>query len=278
MSAPAAGGGTGGAVEEAALIALPPVTPSVRVPYGTLPSQVIDVYLPADGAVSKVVTLLHGGYWRQRYDRRHLSPLAAELARRGMLVALAEYRRIGGGGGWPATFEDVREVLARTPELVRELVPGRSRVGPPHWTLLGHSAGGQLALWAASLERAEPRPADWRVGRVVAVAPVADLGRAHQLGLSAGAVAALLGGADRVSRLLPLTDPIRRTPVPCPVTLLHGTADAEVPMELSRRYLAANQTAGGRTVLRALPGVGHYAPVTPGTPAAEALYEALRPA
>ncbi|MFF8814278.1 alpha/beta hydrolase family protein [Streptomyces pactum] len=293
--------------EEAAFFALAAVPPDATVAYGSHPDQVVDLYLPpgdvdpgrrggADGAPAPVVLLLHGGFWRQAFDRLHLTPCAAALARAGVPVALAEYRRVGGAGGWPQTFEDVaaaRDAVRRHP-----VAAGRPLV------VAGHSAGGHLALWLAATGAA---PGD----RVVAVAPVADLARAHELGLSQGAVAALLGGPERVAGLLARTDPVRLPPAPVPVTVLHGTADPDVPVELSRRYVAAvtarADTAAGaagarpdaaagarsgaapdgrpgtavapsgvRPVLRELPGAGHFVALTPGTGPFRELLDAIR--
>lgn len=247
--------------EEAALLGLAPVAPDRTVAYGPHPDQLVDLYLPrADGGARTApagpqVVLLHGGFWRAAYDRRHLSPLAAALAARGLPVALAEYRRVGAGGGAPATFEDVAAGLAAA---VREL-PGE---GAP--VLAGHSAGGHLALLAA----ARPGAA---VSRVLAVSPVADLARAHALGLSGGAVAELLGDGPGLTERLAAADPVRRPPAGVPVTILHGTDDGDVPLELSRRY-AAHRPG---TELHELPGVGHYAPVTPGSPSCHTLFRHL---
>jgi acetyl esterase/lipase len=229
-----------------ALLACEPVGPDRTERYGEHPSQVVDRY---EGPGPRV-TVLHGGFWREEYDRTHLYPFAGALARAGHAVDLVEYRRVGGGGGWPATAEDVDAAL--------DLLGG-----PPH-VLLGHSAGGQLALWAAwRRERAAN-------ARVLAVAPVADLRRAHELGLSAGAVAGFLGGPGAVGALLPEADPMRLFPR-VPVEILHGTADRDVPVELSRRYAG---DWGAR--LHLLPGTGHFAPLTPGTPAFAVLLNALR--
>jgi len=232
--------------EESALLALKPVPPDRTVSYGQHPSQVVDFY--GDGASGPRVTVLHGGFWREAYDRSHLSPFATALAAQGMVVELVEYRRTGGGGGWPVTAQDVAAAL--------ELL------GPPD-VLLGHSAGGQLALWAAS-ER--ERAAD----RVVVVSPVADMERAHRLRLGNGVVSEFLGGEGMVRERLPEADPMRLLPR-VPVEILHGTADEVVPPELSRRY--ANDWG---TRLHLLPGVGHYAPFMPGTPAFGVLVDALK--
>ncbi|MFF7725971.1 alpha/beta hydrolase [Streptomyces sp. NPDC008001] len=246
--------------DEDALFGLAYVPPDTTVSYGPHPSQVVDFHLPAEPAGVRV-TLLHGGFWREAYDRRHLAPLAAALAAHGAEVALAEYRRVGGdgGGGWPQTYEDVVRAI------------GVRHGSPPRHVLVGHSAGGHLALCAAS----EDTGAD----AVVAVAPVADLARARELGLSGGAVDEFLGGSPHPRprpyshpHPYPDADPVLRPPARVPVTVLHGTADPDVPLELSRSYVAA---AGSNASLRVLPGTGHYAAVTPGTVAFGTLLTAL---
>ncbi|POX42158.1 alpha/beta hydrolase [Streptomyces sp. Ru73] len=291
--------------EEAALLACAPVAPDDSVTYGSHPDQVVDLYRPPGGAPvppaghgpAPLVVLLHGGFWRVAYDRTHLSPLAAALARSGLQVALAEYRRAGGGGGLPESFNDVTDAVRIA---AAEAAPGTPVI------VAGHSAGGHLALWTA----ARPGPA----AAAVAIAPVADLARAHALRLSNGAVEEFLtGGTAAPGTPAALTDRIAavdpvRLPPRVPVTILHGTADPDVPVELSRRY--AEQHGGARSdageyglarggadrgahergvpqaaepgvphqppvVLRELPGMGHYAAATPGTPAYEALREAL---
>ncbi|MCZ7415351.1 MULTISPECIES: alpha/beta hydrolase [unclassified Streptomyces] len=232
--------------EERDLLGLAPVAPDASERYGGHPSQVVDLYGPRTGPR---VTVLHGGFWRERYDRGHLTPFAAALARHGFAVELVEYRRVGGDGGWPASVEDVEAAL--------------EYLGGPPAALVGHSAGGHLALCAAARR-------EHAADRVLAVAAVADLARAHDLGLSAGAVAELLGGQPNVRRLLEEADPMRLLPR-VPVELLHGTEDAEVPVELSRRY-AGNW--GAR--LHLLPGVGHYAPFHPDKPAFGVLLDMIR--
>ncbi|MEU5213593.1 alpha/beta hydrolase [Streptomyces sp. NPDC020742] len=253
--------------EETALLGLAPVAPDRTVAYGPHPDQIVDLYgtWAAPGAGAAVpgppVVLLHGGFWRAAYDRRHLSPLAAALAGRGLPVALAEYRRVGAGGGAPQTFDDVAAAIGAA----TAAAGGQPAAGGV--VLVGHSAGGHLALLAAA------RPGT-PVARVVAVSPVADLARAHELGLSDGAVAALLGGGPGFADRLAAADPARRPPAGVPVTILHGTDDPDVPIGLSRRYAAG---CPATTELRELPGVGHYAPVTPGTASCDALCALLCP-
>ncbi|MEV5237781.1 prolyl oligopeptidase family serine peptidase [Streptomyces cinnamoneus] len=218
----------------------------MRIAYGPHPSQVVDVHAPAPGTARGTrVTLLHGGFWREAYDRHHLAPLAAALAGQGLEVALAEYRRVGGGGGWPETFDDVVRAIGTA---------RRSAAAPARHVVVGHSAGGHLALWAASA-------AATGVDRVIALAPVADLARARALGLSGNAVAALVAPEQEH-----LADPLRLPPPRVPVGIVHGTDDEDVPVDLSRAYAAAARAAGAAVDLTVLAGAGHYGLITPGTP------------
>jgi acetyl esterase/lipase len=207
--------------------------------YGTHPDQTAE-WWPGG---PRCAVLLHGGFWRQRYDRRHLRPLAGALAAAGAAVVLPEFRRSGGAGGWPSTFDDVRELVARLP----------TDVDAEDVVLVGHSAGGQLALWAAA-----SRARDGLAG-VVGLAPVADLGEAHRLGLDGDAVEALMGGSPvAVPGRYAASDPVTLPDPPCPVTLLHDPEDSLVPVELSRRYVRRHPGARLLAV-----GGGHFGVIDP---------------
>ncbi len=203
--------------------------------YGPHPSQVAELFEP-EGEPRGVAALLHGGFWRAAYTREFMAPLAVDLARRGYDVWNVEYRRVGAGGGVPETLEDVEAA-------VRTLCPGALAVG--------HSAGGQLALWLAGTGG---------VSAAVSLAGVCDLGEAIRLGIGSGAAADFLGDGD-----LALADPMRRLPVSVPQVLAHGMEDDVVPVELSRRYADA---AGCELI--ELPGVGHFELIDPRTGAWEA--------
>ncbi|MDP9444565.1 MAG: alpha/beta hydrolase [Actinomycetota bacterium] len=235
--------------------------PDAVVRYGDHPEHLLDVHLPvrrvdAGDAPAHVVVLLHGGFWRQRYDRTHTRPMAQGLAAAGYVVVTPEYRRSGGAGGWPRTFDDVATALQALPR-VTEVVPGGTLAGRPP-VLVGHSAGGHLALWAAL------RPGAPRVRRVVALAPVADLYQAHARRLGADAVTALMGGdpaelpdayaAADAARLL-------RRPIPAAVSVivLHGDRDRQVPLEMSRALAAASPGVD----LIELAGAEHFGLIDP---------------
>ena len=233
-----------------AVLDRPAPPPDATVRYGAGPEQVAD--LRAGGEEQRpLLIVVHGGFWRAAWDRTHTGPLAADLAARGYPVAQVEYRRTGQpGGGWPGTFDDLTAAVAALPALA-QAAGLRVAPGPP--VLLGHSAGGHLALWYAQSGAPAPRA-------VLALAPVADLETAYQMDLDEGAVAALLdGGPQERPERYRRADPMLLPAPNCPVTVVHGDADAQVPVELSRRYAA--RTARAR--LAELPGVNHFAVIDP---------------
>ncbi|MGM0930285.1 MAG: alpha/beta hydrolase [Actinomycetota bacterium] len=266
-----------------------------RHSYGPDPSQYAELYVPARRRYAAVVVLIHGGYWRAAYGAELARPLAADLAGRGWICWNVEYRRAGNGGGWPETFDDV---AAGVDQLA--ITAQRLGLAADHVVGLGHSAGGQLAVWAAGRGRL---PAGIPGLRVPGAAPrvefdavlsqsgVLDLARAHELGLSGGAVENLLGGprdaavagaatspgiggeATGAEGIGPagldpyrLADPMRNLPLPVPVYSFHADQDADVPRELSERYVAAAQAAGGEAELIIVPG-DHFDLINPASEA-----------
>ncbi|NJC68971.1 alpha/beta hydrolase [Planosporangium thailandense] len=234
--------------------------PDFTVRYGTHPDQVADVRLPADEPTGPLIIFIHGGFWKAEYDRKHVGPLAVDLAARGYPVVTIEFRRIGQeGGGWPGTFDDAAAAVDRVPGLVADALAARGR-GVPDLArpiLAGHSAGGHLALWYAGRATAPVRG-------VLALAPVADLVLAHRLRLDDDAVAALLGGGpDEVPDRYEVADPVRSLPSGVPVAVVHGTEDDRVPVEVSRSYVTAARAAGDVPTVVELPGTEHFAVIDP---------------
>ncbi|WP_326561803.1 alpha/beta hydrolase family protein [Micromonospora sp. NBC_01796] len=245
--------------------------PDATVRYGDGPDQLADVRLPAvlGGPARPLVVVIHGGFWRDEYDRAHVSPLAADLAARGYPVAQLEFRRTGqAGGGWPGTLDDVSAGVSALPGLVGEVLAAAGReaaVGAP--ILLGHSAGGHLALYCA-------RRVPERVGGVLALAPVSDLAEAYRLDLDGGAVAALLGGGpEEFPDRYAAADPHQHVPLQSPTVVIHGGLDRQVPPPMSRRYAAA---AGANCQLIELPDCEHFGLIDPESAAWPTVTAALR--
>ena len=241
----------------------------IRYGYGPDPSQYAQLYLPAESRRA-VVVIVHGGYWRAHYTAELGQPAALDLAARGWACWNLEYRRAGNGGGWPGTFEDVAAGIdalagaAAEHGLALDAVVG-----------LGHSAGGQLAAWAAGRGGlpAGSAGADPAVPltAVLSQAGVLDLRRAWELGLSDQAVRNFLGcGPEDEPNRFALADPMCRLPLPVPVYAFHSRQDEAVPFELSEHYVAAARAAGGRAELVPVPG-SHMDLIDPASPAFESV-------
>ncbi len=253
-----------------AVLTRPAPAPDATVAYGDHPDQIADLRRPAgNGPARRLVIVVHGGFWRAEYDRRHTGPLAAALAALGHPVAQVEYRRTGQpGGGWPGTLSDVLTGVSELPRLAAGALPGEVSLDAP--LLVGHSAGGHLALYVAAV-------APDAVGGVLALAPVADLAEAYRLDLDSGAVSALLGGgpADVPDRYA-ACDPRSLVPIPARTVVVHGVLDEQVPVAMSRDFVAAGRAAGGDVRLVELPTCEHFALIDPASAAWPEVSTALR--
>jgi acetyl esterase/lipase len=249
-----------------------------RYGYGEDPSQFADLYLPAGQRPGPVVVIIHGGYWRSTYGAELGEPLAVDLAGRGYACWNLEYRRAGNGGGWPQTFEDVSAGIDLLAAAAEEHGLDLGSV-----TALGHSAGGHLAVWAAGragLPQGVPGSGAPKVPltAVVSQSGVLNLAQAHELGLSDGAVENLLGAPISADpERYRLADPMTAVPLAVPVYALHGEEDSNVPLSQSESYVAAAAAAGADAELVLIPG-DHFAMITPGTSAWEAVVAAVEKA
>ncbi|MFD8591978.1 alpha/beta hydrolase [Streptomyces sp. NPDC059637] len=273
------------AEEEASAFAHPPAAPDATVRYGDHPDQVVDLWAPGGRAVpapAPLVVLVHGGAWREPYDRLHVSPVAAFLAGRGLAVASVEYRRTDGAeakGGWPHTLDDVAAAVDAIPGLVEKALPGAADTG--RTVLAGHSAGGQLVLWAASRHRL-PAGSRWHraspppgLRGVVGLAPIAHFDSAVTLSVCNDAVTEFLGGPDLAPGRLPLTDPARILPAGVPVTLVHGRDDVDVPLSVSEAYVRAAAAVGEEPRLTVLEDTGHFPLIDPSADACSTVAEEI---
>ncbi|MFG2777653.1 alpha/beta hydrolase family protein [Streptomyces prunicolor] len=277
--------------EEESAFSHPAVDPDSTAAYGDHPDQVIDFYAPRGerlpGEAPPLVVVLHGGAWRAPYDRRHITPFADFLARRGFAVANVEYRRgaslpTQGGtspvaGRWPDTFDDVAAALDALPALVREALP---QADPRRTVITGHSAGGHLALWAAA-RHVLPKDAPWRTDApaalrgVIALAPIADFTVAERLAVCDGAAAQLLGGEAKFAERLPYADPTLLLPTGIATTLVQGRADIVVPQAVAESYADAAAKSGEVVGLTLLEDVGHFPLIDPAADACAVVAEEI---
>ena len=214
----------------------PPPPADARLAYGLEPLQFGDLRLPR-GTSPPLAVVLHGGYWKATYNLIHTGHMCRALTEAGIATWNVEYRSVGvPDGTWPAAGKDVSLAV----EYVRKLAVDHERV-----VLVGHSAGGQLALWAAKQTRLP----------VVALAPVSDLRDAASRRGPDSAPARFMAPEHFAKG-----SPLELLPLGARQIVIHGTADDEVPFATSERYVAA---AGGEAELVALEGAGHFEPIDP---------------
>jgi acetyl esterase/lipase len=226
--------------------------------YGDGRSQLGELFFPARTDPAPVAVVIHGGFWRDAYDRSLMDGLCCDLASAGWAAWNLEYRRLGGGGGWPQTFEDVAAGIDYLDRLVEDL----SVV-----VTIGHSAGGHLALWVAT--RPDPRV---RVTHAVAQAGVVDLVEAARLGLSRGVAEELLGGSpSEVPERYERASPAARLPLGVPQLLVHGDRDDIVPAQMSRAYASRAAAAGDDVELVVHEELGHFEHLDPRSAAWESV-------
>lgn len=241
-----------------------PPAADLQIAYGDGPEQFGELWLPVGAGPHPCVINIHGGYWRAKYDRSHANHLCRSLAHEGIAVWNLEYRRIGNAGGaWPGTFQDVARGAAHLFAVASHHAINSDRV-----VAMGHSAGGHLAAWLASVANvpanSEVAAAPLPIKAVVATGALFDLRRGWELQLSEGVVGDLLGGspADVPERYFACS-PIELVPPAVPVTLIHGERDDIVPIAFSHDYAAAVLSAGGDATVLALPEADHFDVIDP---------------
>ena len=243
--------------------------PNEVVPYGAGEHQFAEYWHPGTSEPALVI-LIHGGCWSNEYGLDHIRALASKLKGSGYAVWSTEYRRVGdAGGGWPGTFEDIADSLNYTDKL--------SNINQHAKFVVGHSAGGHLALWVAAaghlpLESPLGKRIKTQIQGAIGLAPIADLA-AYSLGDNSCEVVTekLMGGsaidlAERYalgspSALLPSIDSI----------LIHGEGDTIVNISQSQRYAASSSRAS----IIPLKGLGHFDMINPEGPVFDRIIEAL---
>jgi acetyl esterase/lipase len=228
-----------------------PPKPDARMAYGGDKNQFIDLRLPQPTGPHSLAIVIHGGFWRAKYDLEYAGHLCAALTAKGIATANLEYRRVGNpGGGWPGTFADVRAAYHFLMQNAR-----RYSFDPKRVTVIGHSAGAQLALCLAAHEPA--------IGSVISLAGVVDLQRAYALHLSNDAVVEFLGGTPtEVKDHYREADPMKLS-IQARQWLVHGSADDVVPPSFSRDYATAKRKAKEDVRLLEIAGAGHFDVVDP---------------
>jgi pimeloyl-ACP methyl ester carboxylesterase len=200
------------------------------IKYGDDGDQILEFYGEQNSEESTLV-LIHGGYWRNLFDREHMRPLAVALARAGYSVVLPEFRRVAGN-----------------PDMtLRDLAFALSTLADQKLTLIGYSSGGHLALLLA-----DKFPT---VSQVIGLAPVTDLLESQRRELGRGAVTEWLGAsADEHPEL----DPMVRPPIKAETIFIQGDSDERVPLDITESYISAMAAHGKKIELHILEATSHF--------------------
>jgi acetyl esterase/lipase len=249
-----------------------------RIFYGADPSQFGDLRLPGGPGPHPVVIVIHGGFWYDRYGLNLMDEMSEDLTNRGLATWNIEYRRVGQmGGGWPGTLQDVANAIDHLRIIAQQFPLDLSKV-----LVIGHSAGGHLALWAAARHRfsfeastdspQHPLP----IHGAVSLAGVSDLRLMWEVRQTDSPVVDFLAGTPtQVPERYALASPIEHLPTGIPQILIHGTQDDRVPLQISQRYAEQANNVGDPVTLVVLPDVEHFKVIQPGSEAWPAVVKAL---
>ncbi|WON77710.1 alpha/beta hydrolase [Serratia sp. UGAL515B_01] len=237
-----------------------------KIAYGEDPNQYGELYLPKEQAKGLVV-MIHGGYYQPQYTLSYLEPATLDLVARGYAVWSIEYRRMTQGGGWKTTSQDILAAINHIDD-----ISAQYRL-PKNIVLVGHSVGGQFALWAASRAK---QPSDTfgmlkpKISGVVSIAGVSDLlllDKGHRSAQRDTPITQFIGAdPTEASDILKKISPIELLPLGIKQILIHGDMDISVPVGVSYLYRDKAVAAGDDVTLVVLPLADHFTLLDPALP------------
>ena len=232
-----------------------PPPADARLVYGGDPNQFLDLRRPQTDPPHPLAINIHGGFWRAKYDLTHAGHLCAAFTAKGIATANLEYRRVGNeSGAWPNSLADIRAAY----QFLRQNAQ-RQGFDTQKIMVIGHSAGGQLALCLAAHEPS--------ITRAISLAGVVDLQRAYRLHLGNDAVVEFMRGTPaEVPDHYHEADPMQLS-IRAGQWIIHGAADDIVPPAFSREYVAAKLSRSGSEKedvhLLELAGADHFDLIDP---------------
>ena len=256
------------------------MTEQFHIPYGDHLSQFGVLRRPTLSGLSPVVITIHGGFWQSKYGLEENTPLDEDLTRRGYATWNIEYRRMGEvGGGWTGTFDDIINAVNHLNQLKERFQLDLSRV-----IVLGHSAGGHLALWLASQINKDKMSGIKNtllipIQSVISLAGVTDLRQMWKIHEDKGMISpvtSFIGGSPQeVSERYSLASPIELLPLNIEQILIHGELDRHVPVNLSVDYHRRAIELGDKVSLVVLPEAEHFMIIDPSSSAWQSVVNSL---
>lgn len=245
-----------------------------RISYGGDENQFGDLRLPEGNGPFPVAIVIHGGFWRAKFELEHMNKLAEALTALGIATWNIEYRRVGQtGGGWPGTFQDSSHAV----DFLRTLVNAYP-IDLDQVITIGHSAGGHLALWLAARHKLPQNSIlknsnhPLRLKGAISLAGVSDLELMHDIhkwkesitGVHDNPTEDFIGGmpVDLQSRYAE-GSPIALLPIGVPLVLIHGSLDVNVPVGVSEHFVKAAMAAGDSVVFKSISTAEHFKLIDP---------------
>ena len=249
------------------IAAMPLPEAGKRLPYGKGPLQFGELRVPAGKGPHPVALIIHGGCWLSAFNYQHITNLSANLTKAGLATWTIEYRRVGDSrGGWPGTFLDVAAAADHLRTLSAQYPLDLKRV-----VAVGHSAGGQLALWLAARRRLDPDSElhaanPLPLAGVVSLAGITDL-KMYSVGADNScnaSVKPLLGGTpEEKPHRYAQVSPLELLPLGVPLRLIHGARDSLVPPSMARAFADQAKAQGDEVKIEILDDAGHFELVAP---------------
>ncbi|WP_232058335.1 alpha/beta hydrolase [Nibribacter ruber] len=261
------------------LMQLPKPAPGQEISYGTDSLQFGELRLPQGKGPFPVVVVIHGGCWLSQYNYQYMNHASAALTKAGYATWNIEFRRVGNpGGGWPGTFLDVAQGIDFVKQLAKQYPVNAKEV-----VLMGHSAGGHLALWAATrhcISKESPlyKQKPLKIKGVVSLAGIADLKTyATAPGSCNSAVPQLMGGRlDQVPDLYAVASPLGRMPLKLPVRMVQGDKDPIVPVSQAKSMASFSSQKQYLVQEVIVPNAGHFDLVAPTSPVWSTVEQAVK--
>jgi acetyl esterase/lipase len=262
------------------ILKLPSQAALAKVAYGPAPQQFAELRLPAGKGPFPVVAVFHGGCYGDFAAADYTAPLASALLQEGWATWNLEYRREQEpGGGWPGTFRDAGNGVDALRQAATKYPLNLDRV-----VVMGHSAGGQMALWVAARKRVprgspvymeNPLP----VRGAVSLAGIVDMRAFAEYGRQPCGerhIRVMGGTPGQQPARYAAVSPAELLPLGIPQVLVWGSDDTVVPESLFKDYERRARAAHDRIEVVVLEGESHHDLCVPNGPGWTRIVAAIR--